>query len=171
MAVTSTIIAGVSLATGFQQQKQAQKQQKKAANAARKAENIKATQARKQSIREANIKRAQIVANTTASGLAGSSGAQGGISSIGSQLEGNFSTSQALSQQYAIQSNATQKATQFASNASTFNDIGSLAFQFGPQIDSKASGIFGNEFENGQSGQGGIPFGGFANATGVPFSG
>ena len=64
MAVTAAlVVAGLGAAASFQQGRQQAKQQKKAAAAQRRAEGIRAVKARKESIREASIKRAQLVAN------------------------------------------------------------------------------------------------------------
>lgn len=127
MAAATTIIAGVGLAFSFQQSRQQAKQQKKAANAARKQEEIRSTQARKQAIREAAVRRAQIVANSSAAGLQSSSGAMGGIGAIGSTLAGNYGAAQMMSQQSQLQAIATTKANQFGSNAQMFGDIAGFA--------------------------------------------
>ena len=124
---TGVVSAGLS----YQQGQQQAKQQKKAAAAQRRAEEIKAAKARKDAVREASIKRAQIIANTSASGTQETSGAMGGISSIGSTLAGNIQTADALQEQYGIASVAGAKASQANANAGAFGDISGLAFSFG----------------------------------------
>ena len=133
-------VGAASAGLSYQQSQQQARQQKKAAAAQRRAEEIRAAQARRAAVREASIKRAQIIASTTATGTQETSGAMGGISSIGSTLAGNIQTADAIQEQYGIASVANTKASQAGANAGAFGDISGLAFNFGmSQMGSRAS--------------------------------
>lgn len=119
------------------QQRQAVSAQKEAQKTAQRSADVRAQRERIRQVREARIRQAQVTAAGFASGAPGSSGVQGGISSLGSQLGSNIG---ALNTQQA------------ASNViSTANQAGLDAQSRGAEF-GFASQIFANpNFQSGVS--------------------
>ncbi len=130
------VIAGVSLAVGiagsvasYMQQQKAAKQQKKARNEALRKEEAQVRRQRRQAIREAQIKRAQVVNFGEATGTGGSSSVDAATGSIGSQLGSNIGFGNMMSSFNANIAMHEQKALDAQQRASTFQGIADLGFQ------------------------------------------
>lgn len=131
MSAVTTIIAGASLALSaggaymsYQQQRQASKAQDRAAEEQRgiqgeqKAANAEAAAAeRRQQVREARIRRAQILQSAENTGTAASSGEVGALSSLSTQLNTNLGTNASSLNRAGRISNMSQRAADAGSQA------------------------------------------------------
>ena len=89
MAVTGAFI--VATAVSVDQSRQAAKAQEKAQELSQRRADLEAARARRQQVREARIRRAQIIAQSQAVGGEGSSAEAGATGSLQSQLGANLS--------------------------------------------------------------------------------
>ena len=133
MVATAIAIAGLGLAAGglFIQQQSA----KKAASAQRKQQEIATRQSRRAAIRERVIRSAEVTAAANAYGASTSSGFEGNIGSLGSQLGSGlgFSTQMSgLSNQISrAQSRAATGSALTGFGFGLFNAAGSIGSFFG----------------------------------------
>ena len=114
-------------------QMKAAKEQKKAAKKAQQQQELEAARSRRRAAREAQIKRAQALASAEAQGVAGSSAAQGGIGSIGSQAGEALGFSTQMSGLSRDIGRHQSRANQFGA----FANIGSNLFSFGTTLASQ----------------------------------
>lgn len=151
MAALTAIIAGAGLATAAVGTAGSLKQGRRAASAQREASAMQQKQAdlqnarqKRDAIREARLAYGRTTNAAANQGVSGSSGSQGGLSSIASQVGDNIS----FLDQYGFfsdqASRALGRANQATSRANTAGAIGSLGFQ----VASNAGGIV-NTFRSG----------------------
>lgn len=107
------------------------KNQKKAAKAAQKQQDLATTRSNRQSIREAQLQRAQAIAAGASMGALGGSALAGGLGSLGSQLGSGLGFSSQMS-------NLSADIEKFQSRAATWGAIASMGgtlFQAGGGFD------------------------------------
>ena len=134
MAVATSTIFGILAVAGTaasvaQQRKSGRAQAKSQRIQQRKAD-IQAAQGRREAVRQARIRRADILATSANTGAGGSSAEQGVIGALQSQLGTSLGASfqnQALSGQ---QSSANIAASRASGQAATFGTIGDLSASF-----------------------------------------
>lgn len=155
-ALVPIITAGLSLAANVYSANKQAKATKNAANAQREATaaqgrsaNVEAQRARIAQVREARIRRAQVLSSGTNAGLgSGTSGMGGAVGSISSQMGSNIGT---INQQQTFAeetSAALQKSTDYQVQAQKWQQIGS----FSQSIFNQAGGfttIFGGNTSTG----------------------
>lgn len=152
MAVLSTVIAGAALATAAVGTAESIKQGRRAASAQREASAMQQKQAdlqnarqKRDAIREARLAYGRTTNAAANQGVSGSSGSQGGLSSITSQLGDNIS----FLDQYGFFSDQASRALGRANQATArANAAGSIA-NLGFQVAGNASGI-ANVFRPGR---------------------
>lgn len=132
--VTTTLLVSSLYASyeGIQSQKEAAAQRADATQAQVRGAEVQSRNARVQAIREARIKRAAILAQAEATGAGVSSGAQGGVSSIESQLAsnvGNINVQTGFSQYATNRLGAASASETQASIFQAYAGIGMSAFQ------------------------------------------
>lgn len=104
MAYVAIAVAVGTTLVSANQQEIANRKQKEAAEKQQAMEEIKASRARQEAVREARAVRAQLASQSVQSGTVGSSGASGAMSSVQSQLGSNVAfqnTQTAFSQSIA----------------------------------------------------------------------
>lgn len=133
MAAISTIIAAASLAIGavsaynqYQAGQDAADAQKKAQQAQSRSAQVAAQRERLAAMREARIKRAQILSSAGVQGVGGS-GVSGATSSIGSQLGANIGYMNVQEGFAQAASKANQQAANAMSSATNWQAIGGVA--------------------------------------------
>ena len=119
-AVTAVVGAGAAVVGTVQ----ARSASKKAAAAQQQQNDLATARNRRQGIREAQLKRAQVIASAEGIGAGESSGAFGGVGGIGSQLGADLGFG---SQQGALSNIITQQNLR-AQNASGIASLGLTAF-------------------------------------------
>ena len=127
--IIAGIGAGASVAGTISSIK-AQKSQRKAARAQARIAELQRSRERRDTIRRARIARAQVENQVGSAGLLASSSAQGGTSSIGSQLASNLSF---LDQAGALNTSANRsldKAARFQTQATIFQGISDISTGF-----------------------------------------
>lgn len=153
MAAVSTVLAGASLALAaggaymnYQQQRAASRAQRDAAEEQRgiqseqKAANAESAAAeRRQQVREARIRRAQILQSAENTGVAASTGELGALSSVSTQLNANVGANTSslnragrISDMSQRAADANSRASQHSLNASVyqgFSNLGGSLFQ------------------------------------------
>ena len=107
------------------------KKQGKAADSARKAQQVAAQREKVKALRESRIKQALVNQAAEGQGVAGSSGAVGGAQSVASQAYGNISFINRMDQ-------LNQRQHDYMQKAATWNGIGQIAKAVG----SISSGIY-----------------------------
>lgn len=145
------IIAGIGLAIGaagtfmsVKAQKKQAKYAKRAADAQRSAQNMKAARERREAIRTARIQAATVSQGAVNEGVAGSSAALGGLGSIAQQLSSNLSFLDQYNTAMDTAGRMETRANVYAGKANVANSIG----QFGMQVFSSASSL-GSGFGGG----------------------
>ena len=119
---------------GVEASKDAAKAQEEMAEAQRKQQQLAAARSRRQAIREAQIARARAMTSAYGTGVGQTSGSQGGIGSIGSQLGSNLgyaSQQTALSQSIYSSSKDYASAVQTGQRAQAIGQIGGTAASYG----------------------------------------
>jgi hypothetical protein len=136
-------IATAGTAVSIQQNKQSQKETKKANKAAQRQSQAEAARSRKQQIRQARIKRGQLESVGALTGTQGSSSQVGAAGSIQTQLGSNLSflNTSVANQNSMFKHN--QKAADFSGNANAAQGVASLASSF--------SGSFGGAPDGGDT--------------------
>ena len=126
MQAAALIIAAVGTAASIQQSSAARQDQKKARDAQNAArgeqqaqQNAEAAQARRQQMREARIKRAQVLQASENTGTEGSSGEIGAVGSINTQLGSNIGLSQGNIERSQRIGGFGQEASNFMADAQT----------------------------------------------------
>lgn len=131
-------VAGSAYSAVQQQKasKSAAKANRRAREAQQKIQDIQEKRKRVQMIREARIRRARLLnAAVTDAGVGtGSTAAQGGLSSIQSQLAGNIATSQQVQGLGDYASNQLQQGADAQSSAATGIAVGNIAAGIGAQF-------------------------------------
>lgn len=110
----------------YMQQRKAQSAQEEAATQQNNLADLENRRARVQAVREARIKRQQMIAAAGATGSLGSSGLSGGTSSLASQLGSNVGFA---NQRQAISTNVTNlenKATRAQNQAGIYSSISNI---------------------------------------------
>ena len=139
-AITAAVGTGVSVS----ESRQAAKQQRKAQKLSQRRADLEAARARREQVREARIRRAEIISRSTAVGGAGSSAEAGATGSVQSQLGANLGFLGRTQQLSRGISQASGRAAQAQSRAATAGAIGGFAGQFADfkQTASKVKNIF-----------------------------
>jgi len=119
----------VTAVLGIQQQKQSQKEAKKANEAANQQRNAEAARARKQQIRQARIKAGQIQNAGATSGTQGSSSVVGAASSLQAQLGSNLGFLNTSIANQNTEFRHRQKSEDFAGNAANLQALSDLSFK------------------------------------------
>lgn len=127
MAITAAVTAVVSTGASLYNQNKAAKQQKRAAEARRKQENLKAQRSRVQQLRQARIASGQLEVGAASAGATDSSGRDGALASLRSQLKGNLNFSIQMDLLSDQASTAMGKAAKYGLYASGFSAVSSLA--------------------------------------------
>lgn len=140
MSGVATAITAVAAVGSYMSSRESAKAQKQSIAAQQRISDAQSARERVQAIREARIRRAQILASTGNQGIAStSSGPAGAVSSIGSQLGSNIANINTI-QNFAQQaSKANQQAVDAKATGAMFQTIGGIA---GSMTDWKS--IFGN---------------------------
>ena len=128
MAISAVIAAGATVKS-MNEQKKAGRAQAAASNTQIQMQRTKATRERRQSIRANIAARARMRNQAELTGVAGSSGAEGGTSSVSSQGGSNLGFSSQMSglgQQFTAFSG---QAAQASSRASMFGSLANLGMQ------------------------------------------
>lgn len=102
LGIAAVALGGVSAASSIEQGRQ----QKKAYQAQKRRADIENVRSVREQIRQARIAQANILNQGATGGTMGSSGVQGGIASVGSQLAGNLSYMQDIAEQNAAYNDA-----------------------------------------------------------------
>jgi hypothetical protein len=136
MAVAATI-AAVGAAASIHQGRQAAKAQRKAGAAQQRIADAQTARERRGQVREARIRRAEVISQAEATGASGSSGAMGATSSIQSQLGSNLGHINYVQGQSQYASRQLQQAAKFQSNAATAQAVSNLAGKFAGPDDFK----------------------------------
>lgn len=127
---TAAAIAAVATVYSVDQQRKAQKAQRKSEKLQQRRADAQAARDRRSTIRQARVRRAQILNESAQTGAAGSSSESGAIGSLqgqlGSQLGASFQN-QALSGQISRQN---IKASRYGGNASMGMSVAGLATNF-----------------------------------------
>ena len=148
LAVGTQVVSAVGQYQAAQEQKEALQKQGEAQErqyaAQQKAADIANVRTARQSIREARAKRALILNVAAGSGTMGSSGAVGGVSSVGSQLGANYAYSTAVGEAQQEEKAAAidigQAATEAGQAAATgaqwgaLGSLGSTIFANAPKL-------------------------------------
>lgn len=124
------ITAGISLVASAVQTRKQAKAQRKSSKAAQRSADIQASRERREAIRQARVRRADLLTQSANTGAAGSSSEAGAIGALQGQLGSNIGTSfqtQALS---AEQSSANRASVKAGTQASMFGTVGSFATGF-----------------------------------------
>jgi hypothetical protein len=122
------VFSGMAQANATKQAANAQKEANKVQAA---QQEVQSTESRRQRVREARIRRAQIIAASENQGTSGSSGAVGAVGALSSNLSGMFSSSLGDSKANAGINTNLQKAADYTANA---NAIGAWANVFSSGI-------------------------------------
>jgi len=151
MPAATSIIAGIALAAGTQQSRQARKQSKKARQLDEQRTKLQASKNAVESVREAQIARAQILQAGENQGVAGSSSVAGGVSSVQSTSAGNIGFANQLFQLQQSAGRLRESAAGFSSNAGTISAVGTLGasmdFTSAPKMTSGTkAAIAGHDF-------------------------
>lgn len=128
--MVATAIAGVLLAASVVEQRKAGKAQEKSQKLAQRKADISAARSRREQVRTARIRRADILSQSALTGGAGSASEAGAIGSLQGQLGQNLGESfltQGLSQR---QSQANIQAAEAGTKASIFGTGASFASSF-----------------------------------------
>lgn len=127
-AVASAVVGAYSAVEQRQSAKEAANEQRKAREAQQRAADVEAQRARVQQVREARIRRAQVLASAGNEGLgAGTAGVAGAVGSIGSQAAsniGNINVQQGFAQQASV---ATQRAADAELEGMEWQQIGNVS--------------------------------------------
>lgn len=157
--ITTAILLGVAAvgtAYSISQQmeardaaKDAAREQKKIRNEQKAQNEAAAMQERRKQIREERIRRAKILASSSAAGVAGSSGEGGALGSLSTGLSVNLGTNLAavnsglaISQYSQNAANFQSQADQASANAGMASQFSSLAMQAAPSLQKAADSIF-----------------------------
>lgn len=126
LAGGAIVAGGAALGASINMQQKSASAQRAAAATQVRMQQQQATRQRRQAIRGAMIQREQMRTQALALGASGSSGAAGGLTSLGSQLGANLgfgSMMSGLGQQYT---SLTGQAQQYAGKGALFGQIGQL---------------------------------------------
>lgn len=126
LAIASFVVGAASAYNQYQQGQKSLEAQKQAQQAQSRAAQVAAQRERLQAMREARIKRAQILSSAGVQGVSGS-GVQGSVSSIGSQLGANIGYMNVQEGFAQAASMANQQAANAMSSAASWQAIGGLA--------------------------------------------
>ena len=125
-AAVALFTTGVSM----QQQAQATRSQRKASAAQQRIADAQTAREKRGQVREARIRRAEVISQAEATGASGSSGEMGATSSIQSQLGSNLGHLNYVQGQAQYASRQLQQAANFQSNANTAQAVSNLAGKF-----------------------------------------
>lgn len=123
VSVTSTLL-------GVREQRRAGKAQRKASKKAERQSDIRAVRERRETIRQARVRRADILSESANTGAAGSSSEVGAIGALQSQLGENLGASFQLQTLSKQQTGFNRQASKFQTNASIFNTVASISTGF-----------------------------------------
>mgnify|MGYP003629901370 CR=1 FL=1 len=136
MAISAVIAAGATVKS-MNEQKKAGRAQAAASNTQIQMQKTKATRERRQSIRANIAARARMRNQAELTGVAGSSGAEGGSSSVSSQGGANLGFSSQMSglgQQFTAFSGQAAQATSRASMFGSLANLGMQGLSFGASM-------------------------------------
>jgi hypothetical protein len=126
---TAAAVALISTGVSIQQGRQSAKAQRKASDAQQRIADAQTAREKRGQVREARIRRAEVISQAEATGASGSSGEMGATSSIQSQLGSNLGHLNYVQGQAQYASRQLQQAAKFQSNAATAQAIGNVAGQ------------------------------------------
>jgi hypothetical protein len=141
MAISAVVAAG-STVKSMNEQKKAGRAQAAATQTQLQMQKTKATRERRQSIRANLAARARMRNQAELTGVAGSSGAEGGASSVSSQGGANLGFSSQMSglgQQFTTFSGQAAQATSRASMFGSLANLGMQGLSFGASLQSGSS--------------------------------
>jgi len=145
LGVLGAVAIGSSV-LGIGQARRAEKASKNANRIAQVQANLRTMQERRNQIREARIKRGQILAASGASGVSQSSSEMGAVSSIQSQLASNVGFLQGTRQRSNMISMYNQRSASSQSRQAMLGSVAGMALQSGgaQEIQAGAKSLFGN---------------------------
>ena len=123
-------VTAISGAASIAEQKKAGRAQERGQDKAQRKADIQSAQARRQQLREARIKRADIQATAANTGAGGSSAEAGAVGSLQSQLGTNLGVSFETESLSRGQARDASSANSAQSSSATFGAIGSFAGSF-----------------------------------------
>lgn len=129
MGLETILIAAVVAGTAgsIYSTNEARKSSKEAARAEQRRAEVQNVREVRSQVRAARLAQASITNAGAVSNTLGSSGVQGGVASVGSQLSGNLNYMSDIARENTTIFDATVKAAQHTSNAAMFGQIGSAA--------------------------------------------
>lgn len=123
------VLGGLALGTaaeGVAQQRKAEKQRKAGREVSRASQVTAAIEQRRQSVREERVRRARILASSEATGVSGSSGESGAISSLATNFGHNLGVTEGQTLASGAISGYNQKAANADYNARLFGEVSNL---------------------------------------------
>lgn len=140
MGLSAGAIQAIQVATavvavaGAAEARQGSKAQRRASKRAERAANLQASRERREVVRQARIRRADILAQSANTGAAGSSAEAGAIGSLQTQVGTRLKTSFQAQELASGQARALRSASQSQARAGLFNTLGNFGASFiGPQ--------------------------------------
>ena len=126
----SAAVAAVALVAGANETRKGAKAQRKSSRVAERKANIQSARERRETIRQARIRRADILTGAANTGAAGSSSEAGSIGSLQGQLGEKLGTSFKMQDLSQEQGSANRSAIQASSNAAMFGTVATIATGF-----------------------------------------
>lgn len=121
------VIGGLTLGLSLQQSRQARKQTKKAERLDERRSKLQASRSAVESIRKAQVARAQILQAGENQGVGGSSAVAGGVASIASSTAGNLGFADQLFKLQQSSRRLRQSAADFSGNSQSITQVGNFA--------------------------------------------
>lgn len=136
---TSTYVALALFAAGTaaqqNQQSKARKHQENAEDAQKAAQEAADAEMRRQRVREERVKRAQILQFATGTGVAGSSGESGAVSSLGTQLGSSVAFQTGQQESTNVVGSEAQASANYTNRANTYGQVANLSLSAFTQTD------------------------------------
>ena len=133
-AIAALVVSAGSAYMSHKARKKAMSQREKASRTASAENEVRRRGAIRAQVRQERIRRAQILQQSANTGVTGSSGELGGISSLGSQTSFNTSSTRRRSNSMIGENNYLQNANEDMGTAATWTSVGKVA--------SSAYGVF-----------------------------
>ena len=122
-------VTAILTVASIQQSRQSRKESKKASRIQSRISKREAQRQRMSQLREAQMARAQVIAQGAQTGTLEASGLQGGVASIGTQSASNISFINQIESLQAQIARSQQKAANFAGNVQTISAFANLYSQ------------------------------------------